>query len=158
MATCVHTGGSWTRHCVCLHVLHRQAGGNINDLYLWQHQRQCHQYTPIRKKTVPQSILALCVVCVCVCVCVGGWLSDKERGSDNEQRCPFSICVSNIMNQAAGSPTQPLTFIINGSIDHCRTFKKKKKKKMKQPLFDFFFVTFSYRHVATASCHVWHPD
>lgn len=69
MATCVHTGGSWTLHCVCPCVLHRQAGGNINDLYLWQHQRQGHQYTPIRKITVPQSIMALCVLCVCACVC-----------------------------------------------------------------------------------------
>lgn len=37
--------------CICVFqcVLHFQAGGNINDLYLWQHQQQSHQYTAIRK-------------------------------------------------------------------------------------------------------------
>lgn len=39
---------TWSCHGVCVFAcVSYQAGGNINDLYLWQHQRQSHQYTPI---------------------------------------------------------------------------------------------------------------
>lgn len=62
---CVDLVDSWTWHCLCVFqfVFQCQAGGNINDLYLWQHQRHSHQYTPIS-----QTVQCLSLLWWCVCV------------------------------------------------------------------------------------------
>lgn len=127
--------------CVCMCVfqcvLHRQAGGNINDLYLWQRRRRRpHQYTPIRK-TVQRSGLLWCRVYWMCWMCVVA--IKRQRGGesvmdDNEQRFPFYwMCKQ---HQA------PFLLIINGRLDRWCTLEKDETT---------FFVTFSHCHSAAAS-------